>query len=42
MEWLNEGHPVQLAPAGIGHSVKVQRDEWAHLTDGHLDHFGVP
>jgi integrase len=38
-QWLNEGHPVHVVAAWIGHSVKVQRDSYAQITDGHYDKF---
>jgi integrase len=38
-EWLNEGHPAHVVAAWIGHSVKVQRDSYAQITDGHFDRF---
>ena len=38
-EWLNEGHPAHVVAAWIGHSVKVQRDSYAQITDGHYDKF---
>ena len=38
-DWLNEGHPAHVVAAWIGHSVKVQRDSYAQITDGHFDAF---
>ena len=38
-EWLNEGHPAHVVAAWIGHSVKVQRDSYAQITDGHFERF---
>jgi len=38
-EWLNEGHPAHVVAAWIGHSVKVQRDSYAQITDGHYAKF---
>ena len=38
-EWLNEGHPAHVVAAWIGHSVKVQRDSYAQITDGHYESF---
>jgi integrase len=38
-EWLNEGHPAHVVAAWIGHSVKVQRDSYAQITDGHFEKF---
>ena len=38
-EWLNEGHPAHVVAAWIGHSVKVQRDSYAQITDGHYTAF---
>ena len=37
--WLNEGHPAHVVAAWIGHSVKVQRDSYAQITDGHYEKF---
>ena len=38
-EWLNEGHPAHVVAPWIGHSVKVQRDSYAQITDGHFEKF---
>ena len=38
-EWLNEGHPAHVVAAWIGHTVKVQRDSDAQITDGHYEKF---
>jgi len=38
-EWLDEGHPAHVVAAWIGHSVKVQRDSYAQITDGHFERF---
>ncbi len=38
-EWLNDGHPAHVVAAWIGHSVKVQRDSYAQITDGHFEAF---
>lgn len=38
-EWLNEGHPAHVVAAWIGHSVKVQRESYAQITDGHFERF---
>ncbi len=38
-DWLDEGHPAHVVAAWIGHSVKVQRDSYAQITDGHYDSF---
>ncbi len=40
-EWLNEGHPPHVVAAIIGHSVKVQRDHYAQVTEGHFDRFNA-
>jgi integrase len=37
--WLDEGHVAHVVAAWIGHSVKVQRDSYAQLTDGHFEKF---
>ena len=37
--WLNEGHPAHVLAAWIGHSVKVQRNHYAQVTDDHYDRF---
>ena len=38
-EWLNEGHPAHVVAGWIGHSVKVQRESYAQITDGHFERF---
>ena len=38
-EWLNEGHLAHVVAAWIGHSVKVQRESYAQITDGHFERF---
>lgn len=38
-QWLSEGHPAHVVAAWIGHSVKVQRDSYAQITDGHYANF---
>ena len=38
-EWLNEGHPAHVVAAAIGHSVKVQRQSYAQITEGHFEAF---
>ena len=38
-EWLNEGHPAHVVAAWVWHSVKVQRDSYVQITDGHYDAF---
>ena len=40
-EWLNEGHPAHVVAAWIGHSVKVQRDHYAQVTDDHYERFNA-
>jgi len=41
-EWLNEGHPAHVVAAWIGHSVRVQRDHYAQVTDDHYERFNGP
>lgn len=36
-EWLNKRHPVYVAAAWIGHSVKVQRDSYTEITDRYFE-----
>lgn len=38
-DWLDEGHPAHVVAAWIGHSVKVQRANYAQITDGHFEAF---
>lgn len=38
-DWLNEGHPAHVVAGWIGHSVKIQRANYAQITDGHFDSF---
>ena len=37
--WLDEGHPPHVVAAWTGHSVTVQRQSYAQITDGHFDKF---
>jgi integrase len=39
--WLNDGYPAHVVAAWIGHSVKVQRDSYAQITDGHFEAFNA-
>ena len=38
-EWLTDGYPAHVVAGWIGHSVKVQRDSYAQVTDGHFETF---
>ncbi len=38
-DWLNEGHPAHVVAAWVGHSIQVQRESYAQITDGHFDDF---
>jgi hypothetical protein len=40
-EWLSEGIPAHVVAGWIGHSVKVQRQSYAQITDGHFDKFNA-
>ena len=36
---LNEGHPAHVVAAFTGHSITVQRESYAQVTDGHFEAF---
>ena len=40
-EWLDEGIPAHVVAAWIGHSVQVQRQSYAQITDGHFEKFNT-
>ena len=40
-DWLNEGHPAHVVAGWIGHSLKVQRQNYAQITEGHYDTFNA-
>ena len=37
--WLSEGHPAHVVAGWIGHSVKIQRNNYAQITAGHFESF---
>ena len=38
-DWLNEGLPQHVVAGWVGHSVKVQRMNYAQITEGHFEAF---
>ena len=40
-EWLNEGIPAHVVAGWMGHSVQVQRQSYAQITDGHFEKFNT-
>ncbi len=40
-EWLDAGHPARVVAKWIGHSVKVQNDNYAQVDDHHFDQFNA-
>ena len=40
-EWLDSGHPAHVVAKWIGHSVKVQNDNYAQVDDHHFDQFNA-
>ena len=40
-DWLDAGHPAHVVARWIGHSVKVQNDNYAQVDDHHFDQFNA-